>query len=77
MQTGIIAFRRDALLEFNAMDETPLEQVESVDMNRVLEVGGSIRMVETRAVTIGVDTPDELEVAAKLLATDPVMNSYL
>ena len=30
MQTGIIAFRHDVLLEFNAMQETPLEQYESV-----------------------------------------------
>jgi len=35
MQTGIIAFRRDVLLRFNAMEETPLEQYESVDMKRV------------------------------------------
>ena len=49
MQTGIIAFRRDVLLRFNAMQETPLEQYESVDMNRVLETGGRIRMVPTDA----------------------------
>jgi CMP-2-keto-3-deoxyoctulosonic acid synthetase len=47
MQTGIIAFRRDALIEFNSMDETTLEKVESIDMNRVLESGRSVRMVNT------------------------------
>lgn len=77
MQTGIIAFRRDALLRFNAMEETPLEQYESVDMNRVLETGGRIRMVLTEAFTIGVDTLDELAEAEKHLRNDPVLSRYL
>ena len=77
MQTGIIAFRRDALLRFVAEPEARLEQIESVDMNRVLEAGGRIRMVLTESVTIGVDTPAELSEAARLLATDPVLGSYI
>ena len=77
MQTGIIAFRRDVLLRFNRMDETRLEQIESVDMNRVLESGGRIRMVLTEAVTIGVDTPQELKDAEALMTRDPIMARYL
>ncbi len=77
MQTGIIAFRREVLLRFISMDETRLEQIESVDMNRVLETGGRIRMVPTEAVTIGVDTPQELADAAELMQNDRVMMRYL
>lgn len=77
MQTGIIAFRRDVLLRFNAMEETPLEQYESVDMNRVLETGGRIRMVLTEAVTIGVDTAEELAEAENHLRNDPALSRYL
>jgi 3-deoxy-manno-octulosonate cytidylyltransferase (CMP-KDO synthetase) len=77
MQTGIIAFRREVLLRFIGMDETRLEQIESIDMNRVLESGGRIRMVPTEAVTIGVDTPQELRDAAELMQNDPVMARYL
>lgn len=77
MQTGIIAFRRDALLRFNAMEETPLEQHESVDMNRVLENGGRIRMVLTEALTIGVDTVEELAEAENLLRDDLTVSRYL
>ncbi len=76
MQTGIIAFRRDALLRFNGMPETRLEQIESVDMNRVLETGGRIRMVLTEAITIGVDTPQELKDAEALLKGDLSMARY-
>lgn len=76
MQTGIIAFRRDVLLHFNVMQETPLEQHESVDMNRVLETGGRIRMVPIDAFTIGVDTPEELAEAERHLLTDPDLARY-
>jgi len=77
MQTGIIAFRRDTLLRFNAMQETPLEQYESVDMNRVLETGGKIRMIPIDAFTIGVDTPEELAEAESHLRNDPALPHYL
>jgi 3-deoxy-manno-octulosonate cytidylyltransferase (CMP-KDO synthetase) len=77
MQTGIIAFRRDALLRFNRMAETRLEQIESVDMNRVLELGGKIRMVLTESITIGVDTPQELVDAAELMNSDLTIKQYL
>ena len=77
MQTGIIAFRRDALMNFNTMSETDLERYESVDMNRVLETGGSIRMVATTDFTIGVDTEDELYLAEKFLITDESTKLYM
>lgn len=76
MQTGIIAFRREALLRFNAKQETPLEQFESVDMNRVLETGGRIRMVAIDAYTIGVDTAEELAEAEVHLRNDPDLARY-
>lgn len=76
MQVGVIAFRRDALTRFTRTPETPLEQIESVDMNRVLETGGRIRMVLTEAATIGVDTPEELKAAAEILRRDPIMPRY-
>lgn len=77
MQTGIIAFRRDVLLRFNGMAETRLEQIESIDMNRVLETGGKIRMVLTEAITIGVDTPEELKDAERLITNDSTLARYL
>ena len=77
MQTGIIAFRRDALERFNQVEESQLEQIESVDMNRVLEAGGRIRMVLTEAATIGVDTPKELKHVEELLTNDPTLARYL
>lgn len=76
VQTGIIAFKRNALLKFDETDETPLEISESVDMNRIIETGGSIKMVETEELTFGVDTPNELDVASKLILKDKFFKFY-
>lgn len=76
MQVGVIAFRRDALIRFNSMPETTLEKIESVDMNRVLETGGRIRMVLTEATTIGVDTSEEAEEVARQMSNDPLLAKY-
>ena len=75
-QMGIIAFRRQALLQFNDAPETILEQCESVDMNRVLENGGRIRMVLSPARTIGVDTPKDLEAVNALMHKDRLFATY-
>lgn len=77
MQTGIITFKKDALSRFNNTTETPLEIVESIDMNRVLETGGSVRMVSVDDFMIGVDTREELLEAEKILKDDPIVSQYL
>ena len=76
MQVGVIAFRRDVLSRFNSLPESTLEKIESVDMNRVLETGGRIRMVLTEATTIGVDTPEEAEEVVKLIQNDQLFATY-
>ena len=75
-QMGIIAFRREYLMRFNALEPTPLERRESVDMLRVLEHGDRLRMVLTREASMGVDTPRNLEEAARLLSNDPLLPMY-
>ena len=77
MQTGIIAFRRDALIYFNSLPETYLEKLESIDMNRILETGGKIHMILTEKDSIGVDVPEELIIAENLLKGDEVMKQYI
>jgi 3-deoxy-manno-octulosonate cytidylyltransferase (CMP-KDO synthetase) len=75
-QVGVIAFRRNALIRFNETPKMPMENIESIDMNRVLETGGKIRMVMTDAVTIGVDTPDEACKVELFLEKDPIFGRY-
>lgn len=76
MQTGVIAFRPYKLTAFLHMPKTPLEKIESVDMNRLLENGEKIRMVPIKEVTIGVDNKNDLKNAEKLLKKDPTWKKY-
>lgn len=66
-QVCIIPFRRDYLLEYTRMDPTPFEIIESVDMMRILEHGGKVRMAPTKHSTRAVDTPEDLKNVEKLM----------
>jgi 3-deoxy-manno-octulosonate cytidylyltransferase (CMP-KDO synthetase) len=66
---GLYGFRRDFLLTFAALPQTPLEQAESLEQLRALEHGYRIRAVATRYESIEVDTPEDLERVRQLMAT--------
>lgn len=75
-QVCIIPFRRDYLLRFNEMEESPLEICESVDMMRIIEHGGKVRMVPTDRRTFSVDTPEDLARVESLMRDDLLMKEY-
>ncbi len=75
-QVCVIPFRRDYLMEYNAMSETPLEIYESVDMMRILEHGGKVRMAPTSFRTYSVDTPQDLARVTMLMEGDALMAAY-
>lgn len=75
-QICIIPFRRDFLLNFNALDPTPLEIIESVDMMRVLENGYKVKMVLTDARTYSVDTPEDIAFVDSLMKDDVLIKKY-
>jgi 3-deoxy-manno-octulosonate cytidylyltransferase (CMP-KDO synthetase) len=75
-QVCIIPFRRDYLLRFNSLPETQLERIESVDMMRVIEHGGQVKMVMTGTETLSVDTPEDLERVAALMKEDILIHEY-
>jgi len=66
---GLYGYRRSALLVLASLDQTPLEQAESLEQLRALEHGIRIRAVETSYESIGVDTPEDLDEVRRLLAT--------
>ncbi|MDW8105717.1 MAG: 3-deoxy-manno-octulosonate cytidylyltransferase, partial [Armatimonadota bacterium] len=65
---GIYAYRRDFLLQYAAMEPTPLEQMEMLEQLRVLENGYRIRMVRVEQSSIGVDTEEDLERVRAILS---------
>ena len=75
-QVCIIPFRRETLLDFARLPSTPLEQLESVDMLRLLEHGYRVKMIKTKFNTQAVDTQADLERVAELMEADPLLGSY-
>ncbi|WP_286914079.1 3-deoxy-manno-octulosonate cytidylyltransferase [Flavobacterium sp. UBA4197] len=64
---GIYAFRKEALLDFYKLPMLSLEASEKLEQLRYLEYGKRIRMIETSHVGIGIDTPEDLEKARKMI----------
>ena len=64
---GIYAFRKQALLDFYSLPMLSLEASEKLEQLRYLEYGKRIKMVETAHGSIGIDTPEDLEKARKMV----------
>lgn len=64
---GIYAFRKQALLDFYSLPMKSLEASEKLEQLRYLEFGKRIKMVETSHIGIGIDTPEDLEKARKMI----------
>lgn len=57
---GVYAYKRDFVLDYAKMPQTPLEISESLEQLRVLENGYKIKVLETKHKVLGVDTPEDL-----------------
>lgn len=64
---GLYGYRRATLLRLATLAPSPLEHIESLEQLRALENGIQIRCVPTAHISIGVDTPEDLERAEALL----------
>lgn len=60
---GIYAYRRDFLLAYAKMDQTPLEKTESLEQLRALEMGYKIGVIQVKTEDIGIDTEADLKKA--------------
>ncbi len=64
---GVYAFRRQALLRFASLPPGPLELNEKLENLRFLENGMKIKMVKVAGYPKGIDTPEDLHNARKML----------
>ncbi|MGB1539479.1 MAG: 3-deoxy-manno-octulosonate cytidylyltransferase [Rickettsiales bacterium] len=65
---GIYAYRRDSLRRFVALPPSPLEQREKLEQLRALEHEMRIEIAVVDTVPLGVDTPEHLEKARRVLS---------
>lgn len=64
---GVYAFRKKAIMKFAELAQKPLEIAEKIECLRYLEYGMKIKMIETDFIGVGIDTPEDLEKAKKIL----------
>jgi 3-deoxy-manno-octulosonate cytidylyltransferase (CMP-KDO synthetase) len=65
---GLYAYRRAALERFVKLAPSANEQREKLEQLRALDAGMRIDVVVVKSVPLGVDTPEDLEKAGKLVA---------
>ncbi len=76
-RVNVIPIRRDFLLNFNNIPQTPLEIVESIGMMRLIENGLKVKMVMTDIITYAVDTHKDLEIVREKMKNDMIMWKYI
>jgi 3-deoxy-manno-octulosonate cytidylyltransferase (CMP-KDO synthetase) len=64
---GLYAYRTSTLSKITKLERTPLEICESLEQNRWIENGYKIRTAITEWESIGIDVPEDLEKANRLL----------
>lgn len=64
---GIYAFRKQALLDFAGWQMGGLEATEKIECLRFLEYGKTIELAVNNEVSIGIDSPEDLEKAITYL----------
>lgn len=67
---GLYAYRRDFLLRYSKLPQTPLEKTESLEQLRALEHGHRIRVCLTENGTLEINTPDEYQRAQSFIYED-------
>jgi 3-deoxy-manno-octulosonate cytidylyltransferase (CMP-KDO synthetase) len=72
----IISFRKEFLLKYTLLEQTPLEKVEFNEFLRILENGHKIQGVMVESDAVSVDTQDDLDFVRKVMEKDKLRLSY-
>ena len=62
---GIYGYRKEFLLHYVNMEQSPLEKIEKLEQLRALENGFKIKMIESDSGLMGIDTREDYEEALK------------
>ena len=76
IEVCIFPFTRQSLELYDRLPSTELEDIESIDMLRLLGHGYKIGIVETKHKTYSVDVPADLEKVRKSMEVDKLFEQY-
>ena len=75
-QLGMIGFTMTALNEYSKLQPTPLEELESIDMMRLLENNYEINAVISSSPILGVDNPEDIAKVEIMMNQDFILHTY-
>ncbi|MDB0028860.1 3-deoxy-manno-octulosonate cytidylyltransferase [bacterium] len=75
-QLGMIGFTITALTQYTKMHPTPLEELESIDMMRLLEHDYEINAVISSSPILGVDNPEDIAKVELMMTKDLLLETY-
>ena len=75
-QLGMIGFNIAALTQYSNLQPTPLEELESIDMMRLLENDYEINAVISSSPILGVDHPEDIAKVDLIMAKDLLLETY-
>ena len=75
-QLGMIGFTKAALQEYTKLLSTPLEELESIDMMRLLENDFAIKGVLSSSPILGVDNPEDIFKVEQMMMQDELIDLY-
>ena len=72
----VVSFRKDFLIKYANLEQTPLEKIEYNEYLRILENGYKIQGVMVDSDSISVDTKDDLEYVIEVMKNDALYKKY-
>lgn len=72
----VVSFRKDFLITYASLEQTPLEQIEFNEYLRILENGYKIQGVMVDSDSVSVDTQEDLEYVIEKMKHDTLFESY-
>lgn len=72
----VFPFYYDTLMEFTNMDTAYLEEIESIDMMRLIQNGKKVRIIETDEVSFSIDVPEDVPKVVEAMKKDSLFGTY-
>ena len=72
----VVSFRKDFLIKYASLEQTPLEKIEYNEYLRILENGYKIQGVMVDSDSISVDTKEDLDYVSELMKNDEIYKKY-